>query len=90
MKINKAHFVDSKDPVKMTPGKMLKTLRKLQGFSQNQLAKKTGIAQANISRMEKDHQQIGRERALTLAKALKVHPAVLLFPNYEVEYKEAI
>ena len=89
-KINKAHFVDSKDPVKMTPGKMLKTLRQLQGFSQNELAQKTGIAQANISGMEKDHQQIGRERALILAKALNVHPAVILFPNYEVEYKEAV
>ncbi|MBI2027430.1 MAG: helix-turn-helix transcriptional regulator [Deltaproteobacteria bacterium] len=73
----------------MTPGAMLKTLRQLQGYSQNELAKITGIAQGNISNMEKSHQQIGRERALTLAKALKVHPAILLFPNYEIEYKKA-
>ncbi len=28
--------------------------------------------------------QIGRERALVLAKALKVHPAVILFPDYDI------
>jgi len=28
--------------------------------------------------------ELGRERALVLAKALKVHPAVLLFPDFDV------
>ena len=89
-KINKSDFVSAKDSLHMEPGIMLKTLRKLQGLSQNDLARKTGIAQANISKMEKGEQQIGRERALVMAKALKVHPAVILFPNYEVEYAEAV
>ena len=87
--IKKSDFKLSYDPIEMTPGRMLKVLRELQGHSQNELSKLTGIAQANISRMEKDQQAMGRERALVLAEALKVHPAVLLFPNYEVEYKKA-
>ncbi|MFA4874828.1 MAG: helix-turn-helix transcriptional regulator [bacterium] len=88
-KIKKSEFVDSKDTIAATPGEMLAALRELQGLSQNDLAKLTGIAQANISNMEKGRQQIGRERAIILAKALHVHPAVILFPNYDASYKAA-
>lgn len=88
-KIKKSDFVESKDSIAITPGDMLAALRELQGLSQSELAKMTGIAQANISNMEKGRQQIGRERAIVLARVLKVHPAVILFPNYEVKYEEA-
>lgn len=88
-KINKREFVYATDTVKMTPGEMLATLRQLQELTQSELAKKAGMTQANISNMESGRQQIGRERALILAKALKVHPAVILFPNYEVHSEAA-
>ena len=39
--------------------------------------------------MESGRQQIGRERALVLAKALKVHPAIIMFPNYQVGQEAA-
>lgn len=84
-KIIKHDFVAGRDPVSMTPGEMLSTLRNLQDLTQGKLAKLTGMTQANISNMESGRQQIGRERALVLAKALKVHPAVIMFPNYKVE-----
>ena len=83
-KINKKDFVVAGDIVSMSPGEMLTTLRQLQGLTQSALAKLTDMTQANISNMESGRQQIGRERALTLAKALKVHPAVIMFPNYRV------
>lgn len=86
-KIKKDEFVESKATVRVSPGEMLASLRELQGLSQNDLSKLTGIAQANISSMEKGRQRIGAERAVILAKALHVHPAVILFPNYEVEFK---
>jgi hypothetical protein len=38
-----------------------------------------------VEASESGRQQIGRDRALALAKALKVHPAVIMFPNYKVE-----
>lgn len=78
-----------KDSISMTPGEMLATLRKLQELTQSALAKKTGMTQANISNMESGRQQIGRERALVLAKALKVHPAIIMFPNYQIEEEVA-
>lgn len=34
--------------------------------------------------METDAHYMGRERALVLAKALKVHPAVILFPDFDM------
>ena len=85
MRINKKDFARAKVNVEVTPGQMLKTLRELQGLSQKELADKTGMTQSNISALETDARQIGRERALVLAKALKVHPAVILFPDYDVE-----
>lgn len=68
----------------ITPGEMLKTLRELQEMTQSELSDMTGINQANISSMETSAKNIGRERALILAKALKVHPAIILFPDYQV------
>jgi transcriptional regulator with XRE-family HTH domain len=84
MKIDKNDFVRAKVQRSVTPGEMLRTLRELQGLSQVDLAKLTGISQSNLSAMETDARQIGRERALVLAKALKVHPAVILFPDFDI------
>jgi transcriptional regulator with XRE-family HTH domain len=84
MKINKNDFVRAKVQRSVTPGEMLRTLRELQGLSQTELAKLTGISQSNLSAMETNARQIGRERALVLAKALKVHPAVILFPDFDI------
>lgn len=83
-KFNKKDFVQSHDAIDMTPGEMLATLRNLQGLTQSELAKKARMTQSNISSMESGRQQIGRDRVLVLAKALKVHPAVIMFPNYQV------
>ncbi|MDO8461752.1 MAG: helix-turn-helix transcriptional regulator [Deltaproteobacteria bacterium] len=88
-KINKKDFVIGGDPISITPGEMLATLRNLQGLTQGGLAKLTNMTQANISSMESGRQQIGRDRALVLAKALKVHPAVIMFPNYSVQDEAA-
>jgi len=88
-KMNKKDFVPAHDHIEVTPGEALAALRNLQELSQNDLARMTGISQANISNMESGRHQIGRDRAIVLAKALKVHPAVILFPNYEVPSEAA-
>ena len=45
---------------------------------------------ADISAIENDRIGIGLERAKVLARALKCHPAVLVFPNWnEEEFKNA-
>ena len=78
-------FVKARINIKMSPGEMLRTLRELQGLSQSDLAELAGMSQSNISALESGTRQIGRERALVLAKALKVHPAVILFPDFDIK-----
>jgi transcriptional regulator with XRE-family HTH domain len=63
---------------------MLRTVRELQELTQSELAALTGIAQSNLSALETGARELGRERSLVLAKALRVHPAVLLFPDFDV------
>ena len=77
--MRKKDFVKAKKHIKMTPGERLRVLRELQFLTQRELAELTGIAQSNISALETGAKEIGRERAVTLAKALKVHPSVILF-----------
>ncbi len=82
-KINKKNFVKAKVNTSISPAEMLRTLRELQELSQSELSKLTGISQPNLSALETGARQIGRERAIVLARALKVHPSVILFPDYD-------
>jgi transcriptional regulator with XRE-family HTH domain len=45
----------------------------------------SGIPQSTISAIENDRINLGVERAKTLAIALKCHPAVLVFPGWDVD-----
>lgn len=72
-----------------TPAIALKTIRELQGLSQKQLAAASGIGQPIISAMEHGRAAIGIERAKKLARALKVHPAVIAFAGWDVATKPA-
>lgn len=83
--INLKDFTIAKVHEAVTPGEALKILRKLQELSQNELANLTGISQSNISALENGTRQMGRERALIFAKALRVHPAILLFPDFDLK-----
>lgn len=83
-KLNKKEFLKAKINIEITPGQMLKTLRELQELTQRELAELTEFNQSHISAMECGTSQIGRERALKLAQALKTHPAVILFPDFDV------
>jgi len=85
VRINKNDFVKSKSHAKLTPGEAIKMIRELQGLSQNDLSELTDISQSNLSALENDARQLGRNTAIVLAKALHVHPAVLLFPGYQVD-----
>ena len=65
-------------------GEFVRILRELQELSQSQLSKLTGIPQAAISAIENGRVNLGIERAKVFALALKCHPAVLVFPGWEV------
>jgi len=82
-------FVPAKRYGKLTPGKAIKIYRELQGLTQEQLAKKTGLKQATISSLEHDRIVLGIDRAKALALALKVHPAVLAFADWDMKFTAA-
>ncbi|HXP84908.1 MAG TPA: helix-turn-helix transcriptional regulator [Bryobacteraceae bacterium] len=76
-------FRSAKKHIDVSVGESVRIVRELQGLSQNELAKLTGIPQATLSAIENDRVRLGVERAKTLARALKCHPAVLVFPEWE-------
>ncbi len=75
--------------VTVTVGESVRILRELQEMSQNQLAVASGIPQATISAIENGRVRLGVERAKVLARALKCHPGVLVFPGWELPDQEA-
>ena len=70
-------------------GESVKIIRELQELSQNELASITGIPQSTLSAIEHDKINLGVERAKILARALKCHPAVLVFPGWNVNHEKA-
>ncbi len=82
-------FKRAKKSIEVSPGESVRILRELQELSQNELAAICGIPQSTISAIENDRVQLGVERAKVLARALKCHPAVLLFPGWDVEIESA-
>jgi len=79
----------AKKRINVSVGESVRILRELQELSQSQLARLTGIPQATISAIENDRVRLGVERAKVLAKALKCHPGVLVFPGWELPGKAA-
>jgi transcriptional regulator with XRE-family HTH domain len=74
----------AKKRISVSVGESVRIVRELQELSQNQLSKLTGIAQSTISAIEKDRVRLGVERAKVLARALKCHPGVLVFPGWQL------
>ena len=85
----KGEFVPAKKYGKLTPGKALKIYRELQGLTQSELAAKSGLKQATISSLEHNRIVMGVDRAKVLARALKVHPAVLAFADWDMSHETA-
>ena len=82
-------FHPAKKRIEVSIGESLRIVRELQELSQNQLARLTGIPQATISAIENGRVSLGVERAKVLAKALKCHPAILVFPGWDAAEKTA-
>ena len=74
----------AKKRITVSVGESVRILREPKGLSQSQLARLTGIPQTTISAIENDRVRLGVERAKVLARALKCHPGVLVFPGWEL------
>jgi transcriptional regulator with XRE-family HTH domain len=83
MEINKSNFKSAKQHAILTTGEVIKMLRELKGWTQEELSKYCSINAKNISLLENNKLEIGKKRAEQLAKAFNVHPAIIMFPEYE-------
>jgi transcriptional regulator with XRE-family HTH domain len=83
------NYRKAKKQIEVSVGESVKILREFQELSQNELAKLTGIPQSAISAIENDRVQLGVERAKVFARALQCHPAVLVFPSWDIQRESA-
>ncbi|MFZ2652244.1 MAG: helix-turn-helix transcriptional regulator [Burkholderiaceae bacterium] len=82
-------FRPAKKRIEVTVGESVRIVRELQELTQSQLAELSGIPQATISAIENGRVNLGVERAKVLARALKCHPAVLVFPSWDITLERA-
>lgn len=83
--VDRADFIEATPLVGVTPGEVVRELRALHGWTQRELAERTGIAQGAISAIERGQDNVGIARAKAFARAFEVHPAVIAFPNWKHE-----
>lgn len=80
---SKAEFGPARPHAALTTGEVIRLLRELKGWTQAELARRCGISATNISLLENEKVEIGKRRSEQLAKAFGVHPAIIMFPEYE-------
>ena len=85
MKIDKRKYKPAKQHAILTTGEVIKMLRELKGWTQEELSKYCSINAKNISMLENNKLEIGKKRAVQLATAFDVHPAIIMFPEYEAK-----
>ena len=78
------NYSKAKKRIEVSPGESVRIIRELQEPSQNKQSKLTSIPQSTISAIERDRINLGVERAKVLARALGCHPAVLVFPGWDI------
>ena len=85
----KEKYLSARRYAGLTPGDTVRVTRELQELTQSELADRASLSQPILSAIEKGRISLGVERAKRLARALHVHPAVLLFPDWEMEKASA-
>ena len=87
--MNKRDFRKARRRIDVSVGESVRIIRELQELSQNQLAELTGIPQSTLSAIENNRVNLGVERAKVIGRALKCHPAVLVFPGWDLNAESA-
>ena len=85
MSKTKEEFVPAQKHADVSTGEAIRMLRDLKGWTQEELALRSGVNAKNISLLENNRVEIGKRRAEQLAKAFGVHPAIIMFPEYEAD-----
>ena len=79
----------AKKRIAVSVGESVRILRELQDLSQSQLARLTGIPSGHPFGHRERTRPSGRGAGEVLARALKCHPGVLVFPGWELPGKVA-
>ncbi len=87
--MSRKNFRRARPVVEVSVGESVRIIRELQELSQSALSELTGIPQSTISAIENDRINLGVERAKILSRALKCHPAVLVFPSWDIKKESA-
>ena len=85
MRTRQNDYLAAKSHAVLSTGEVIKMLRELKGWTQAELASRSGISATNISLLENEKIEIGKKRAEQLAKTFGVHPAIIMFPEYEAK-----
>ena len=75
---------------RLTPGKAVRAFRELAGLTQAQLAKRAKLTQPTISAIESGAVSLGLRRAEQIARALRIHPSLVAFPNEPLPSREDV
>jgi transcriptional regulator with XRE-family HTH domain len=85
----KSDFVPERRHATLTPAKAVRLARDFQEMTQHELAAASGVPQSAIAAIESGRIRLGADRAEKLARALKVHPAVLMWPQWDASKRKA-
>jgi len=83
--VKKNEFITAQKHALITTGETIKMLRELKEWTQEELSRRSGINAKNISLLENNKIDIGKKRTEQLANAFGVHPAIIMFPEYEAD-----
>ena len=83
MKIDNANFKQARHHTILTTGEVIRMLRELKGWTQEELSAYSSIDANKISLIENNKLEIGKKMAEQLAFSFNVHPAIIMFPEYE-------
>ena len=84
-----SEYSKAKKRVHVSPGESVRIVRELQELSQEELARIAHMPQSVLSAIEKGLVALSIDRAKTLARALKCHPAVLVFSGWDITKESA-
>jgi transcriptional regulator with XRE-family HTH domain len=87
--LKKSDFVPERRHATLTPAKAVRLARDFQEFTQHELAATSGVPQSAIAAIESGRIPLGADRAEKLARALKIHPAVLMWPQWDASRRKA-
>jgi transcriptional regulator with XRE-family HTH domain len=87
--LKKSDFVPERRHATLTPAKAVRLARDFQEMTQHELAAASGVPQSAIAAIESGRIQLGADRAEKLARALKIHPAVLMWPQWDASKRKA-